>query len=195
MGWLILNTYPQRICAFLKNISFTFRQRGREGERKGQKYHCRVVASQAPPYWGPGQQYRHVPWLGIELATLWFTVWPSINWGTPPGQNLCIVRRLRHVFLVNSPTRGRKWPSKSTKAGPSACAGQNWGSNAVWLVPEFREERDENKISVWGLWDTFFALLFSSFVTLDNTWGWRNHDHLNLCPVLFSLCKTDIPSN
>ena len=24
------------------------------------------------PYWGPGLQPRHVPWLGIELATLWF---------------------------------------------------------------------------------------------------------------------------
>ena len=24
------------------------------------------------PYWGPGQQPRHVPWLGIEPATLWF---------------------------------------------------------------------------------------------------------------------------
>ena len=24
------------------------------------------------PYWGPGPQSRCVPWLGIELATLWF---------------------------------------------------------------------------------------------------------------------------
>ena len=24
------------------------------------------------PYWGPGLQPRHVPWLGIEPATLWF---------------------------------------------------------------------------------------------------------------------------
>ena len=23
------------------------------------------------PYWGPGPQPRHVPWLGLELATLW----------------------------------------------------------------------------------------------------------------------------
>ena len=25
------------------------------------------------PYWGLGPQPRHVPWLGIEPATLWFT--------------------------------------------------------------------------------------------------------------------------
>ena len=24
------------------------------------------------PYWGPGLQLRHVPWLGIEPVTLWF---------------------------------------------------------------------------------------------------------------------------
>ena len=42
--------------------------RGREGEREGEKHQC-VVAS-STPYWGPGPQPRHVPWLGIELATL-----------------------------------------------------------------------------------------------------------------------------
>ena len=35
------------------------------------------------PNWGPGLQPRHVPWLGIELATLWFTGWCSIHWATP----------------------------------------------------------------------------------------------------------------
>ena len=31
------------------------------------------------PCWGPGPQPRHVPWLGIELATLWFTGWQSVH--------------------------------------------------------------------------------------------------------------------
>ena len=35
------------------------------------------------PTWGPGPQPRHVPWLGIELATLWFTDRHSIHWATP----------------------------------------------------------------------------------------------------------------
>ena len=35
------------------------------------------------PYWGPGSKLRHVPWLGIKLATLHFTVWRSIHWATP----------------------------------------------------------------------------------------------------------------
>ena len=35
------------------------------------------------PYWGPGLQPRHVPWLGIELATLWFAGQLSIHYATP----------------------------------------------------------------------------------------------------------------
>ena len=35
------------------------------------------------PYWGPGQQPRYVPWLGIELVTLWFIGLCSIDWATP----------------------------------------------------------------------------------------------------------------
>ena len=35
------------------------------------------------PYCGPVLQPRHVPWLGIEITTLWFTGWHSIHWATP----------------------------------------------------------------------------------------------------------------
>ena len=35
------------------------------------------------PYWGPGPQPRPVPWLGIELVTLWFTGRYSIHWAIP----------------------------------------------------------------------------------------------------------------
>ena len=33
--------------------------------------------------WGPGLQPRHVPWLGIEPATLWFAGQSLIRWATP----------------------------------------------------------------------------------------------------------------
>ena len=33
--------------------------------------------------WGPGPQPRHVPWLGIKAASLWFTGQHSIHWATP----------------------------------------------------------------------------------------------------------------
>ena len=48
------------------------------------------------PYWGPGLglQPRHMPSLGIELATLWFTGQHSIYWATPARA---------HEFLLNKP--------------------------------------------------------------------------------------------
>ena len=32
---------------------------------------------------------RHVPWLGIEPATLWITGWHSIHWATPARVVMC----------------------------------------------------------------------------------------------------------
>ena len=51
-------------------ILFIFRGEGKEKE--GEKYQC-VVASRIPCHWGPGPQPRHVPRLGFEPMTLWFT--------------------------------------------------------------------------------------------------------------------------
>ena len=45
---------------FFLKILFIFRERGREGEREGEK-HQYVVPSQAPPHWGPDLQPKHVP--------------------------------------------------------------------------------------------------------------------------------------
>ena len=44
---------------FLRFYLFTFRERGREVEREGEKQ-C-VVCLSCAPYWGPGLQPRHVP--------------------------------------------------------------------------------------------------------------------------------------
>ena len=64
-------------------ILFIFRQRGREGEREGEKSQC-VVASRAPPTGDLAHNpVRHVPWLGIKPATLWFSGRCSIHWATP----------------------------------------------------------------------------------------------------------------
>ena len=38
---------------------FVFTERGREGEREGEKHQC-VVASHVPAHWGPGPQAKHV---------------------------------------------------------------------------------------------------------------------------------------
>ena len=55
------------------NILFTFRERGREGERERnmdvQEIHQLVGCLSHAPNQGPGLQPRHVPRLGIELVT------------------------------------------------------------------------------------------------------------------------------
>ena len=66
---------------------FIFRARGRQGEGEGEKYQCARETlfgylSHAPK-WGPGLRPRHMPWLGIKPATLWFTGQHSIHWATP----------------------------------------------------------------------------------------------------------------
>ena len=65
---------------FKKDFIYFFRKRkGQEKRRETLMCGCLLYT----PYWGPGPQPRHVPWLGIEPATLWFTGLHSIHWATP----------------------------------------------------------------------------------------------------------------
>ena len=61
---------------------YLFRQRGRGGEREGEKHQC-VVASHMPPTGGLAHNPRHVAWLRIKPATLQFAGQHSIHWATP----------------------------------------------------------------------------------------------------------------
>ena len=65
---------------FLKKdfIYLFFRQRGREGEREGEKHQC-VVVSHMPPTGDLAYNPGMCPRLGIELATLWFAGPHSIH--------------------------------------------------------------------------------------------------------------------
>ena len=68
---------------FFKDFIYLFLEKGREGERGRETSMC--VCLLRTHSWGPGLLPRHVPWLEIEQATLWFTVWCSIHWATPDG--------------------------------------------------------------------------------------------------------------
>ena len=72
---------------FRRFYLFIFRERGREGEREGEKHWCvrdtLISCLSHSPNWGPGLQPRHVPWLGIEPAAFQFTGQDSIHWVTP----------------------------------------------------------------------------------------------------------------
>ena len=81
-GWkyLISNCGVNSIWIFFFKSLFIFRGEGREKEsEKKSMWGCLSYA----PYWGPGPRPRHVLWLGVELATLWFTGWCSVHWAIP----------------------------------------------------------------------------------------------------------------
>ena len=72
---------------FLRNFhifskDFTIcRERGREGRKRERETSMCGCLSHVP-YWGLGLKPRHVPWLGIQPVTLWFTGQCSIHWAT-----------------------------------------------------------------------------------------------------------------
>ena len=66
-----LNTFFKKRCYLFLDREKGGRKRGRESSMGA----CFLCA----PYWWPGSQLRHVPLMGIELATLWFSGWCSIH--------------------------------------------------------------------------------------------------------------------
>ena len=62
-------------------IYFIFRERKGGRKRRRETSMCGCLSH--TPYWGHGLQLRHVPWLGIKPATLWFAGWHSIHRPTP----------------------------------------------------------------------------------------------------------------
>ena len=76
------------LCKFLhelifkKTFSYLFleREKGKK-KRKGETSMCGCLSR--VPHQCRGQQPRHVSWLGIEPATLWFPGWCSNHWTSP----------------------------------------------------------------------------------------------------------------
>ena len=79
VGCLTRFLFP--FLSFLKDFIYLFLERGEGKERGKETSMCCCFSSSLN--WGPGLQPRHVPWLGIKPATLWFTGPLSICWVTP----------------------------------------------------------------------------------------------------------------
>ena len=74
-------TWIYQTSFFFSRFYLFFRERGREGEREGEKHQC-MVAFQAPPT-GDLACNPGMSWLGIKPVTLWFAGPCSIHWATP----------------------------------------------------------------------------------------------------------------
>ena len=73
-----LDLFLNILFYFFKDFIYLFLERGREGEREGEKHQC-VVASHVPPTEVMAHNPGMCPRLGIELVTLWFTGQHSIH--------------------------------------------------------------------------------------------------------------------
>ena len=69
---------------FLKDFIYLFLESG-EGREKERERNILCGCLSHTPYLGPDLQPRHMPQLGIEPATHWFTGLCSIHWATPAG--------------------------------------------------------------------------------------------------------------
>ena len=117
-------------------------------------------------YWEPGLQPRHVPWLGIELATLWFPGPHAIHRATPARARIKIILK---VYLA-------KWQSWKRVEG-KILNDSFWktffffkaGPHAWWLVLWLPDLYGENEPSVGWLRGILvgYSVLESCHISLD----------------------------
>ena len=79
-----------------KYFIYLFLERGKWRRKRGRETSMCGCLCTIPIGVRLGSQPRHVPWLGINLETLWFAGWCSIHWATPARAEshrffLCII--------------------------------------------------------------------------------------------------------
>ena len=119
---------------FLKIFKLIFRE-GKGGRKRGRETSmCGYLSS--GPYWGPGPQPRHVPWLGIE--PLPFGSQSSAQSTEPhqPGLFVCFFLRT-YTCTVSAPQKKECHEGCRRNVSSTVSLGINWfspklGSSAIW---------------------------------------------------------------
>ena len=93
--------------SFLKDF-ISFQRGGQRGRKRGRETSMCGWLS-CTPYWGPGPQPQHVPWLGLKLVTFWFAGQRSIHWATPARVEFLIRRSYYLFFLIFIKLLGLHW--------------------------------------------------------------------------------------
>ena len=155
-----------------------------EGKRKGEKHQCAretwIGCLSHTPNWGPGQQPRDVPWLGIEPATPWFTGHHSIHWATPARAQ---------VQEFNLSKLG--FSSWEVKHVPSLPLFSGVALGGLTLEPEIHQ----NLSPWWILNSGFCTLSFSTRISkvlcisfFSQAWNWQVHLREKSTPMWGSFC-------
>ena len=88
-----------QMCVFLETGFMVWRE-GKVREKEKERNISVWLPLMCAPYWGPGPQPRHVPWLGIEPATLWFSGQHSIHWAAPARAGFMALIRFSKGFVT-----------------------------------------------------------------------------------------------
>ena len=93
---------PTTLFFFLIKILFIFkeRKRGRKRAREISVWKTSIGCLSHAPYWVPGLQPRHVPWLGIKLAILRFVGRCPAHRTHYPGPLPCAIGASLHLHKV-----------------------------------------------------------------------------------------------
>ena len=102
------------------------------------------------PYWGPGLQPRHVPWLGIKPVTLWFTGQHSIHWATPARADSHVQKYIVSYNMVALLSQllhlcSTEIAAICSSAGRKTCSvviKERWGVS-LWCKPFLRDFQGE----------------------------------------------------
>ena len=83
----------------LKDFTYLHFQREGNGGRKRKRETSMCSCLLYTLYWRPGWQPRHVPWLGIEPATLWFSGWHWTHRSIPARAMLLLFFKVLSIVL------------------------------------------------------------------------------------------------
>ena len=106
---------------------------GKGGRRRGRETSVCGSLSHAP-HWGPGPQPSHVPQLGIEPVTLWFSGLHSNHWATPASAGSLFLKHFAGSLEVGLPveapaTGATLLKNKQTTKNKTTCCGK-WGGKS-----------------------------------------------------------------
>ena len=127
----LLHSPSLHITFFLKKRFYLFFREVKGGRKRRREISMSGCLS-CTPYWGLRSQPRHVPWLGIEPVTLWFSGRHSIHWTIP-------ARAVYNLF---------GWASISLSDLSSSRIRSTSVSSLLWYLPAWVVERQRHQSQI-----------------------------------------------
>ena len=149
---------------FRKIYLFLERGEGREKERRETCVRDTLIGCLLHNLnWVPGLQLRHVPWLGIELATFQFTGRHLIHWATP-SRAIYLKKFFFYLLIFRESELASEW-ERHRFVGPLIYAFIGWFLYVPWLgIEPATLGYGDDSLTNWATWPgPFCCCLFIFF--------------------------------